>query len=511
MQNLEFANEPAISSNLSATMRTPWGRLDSSKPLTLSRVWSDGQQMYLSLVHSNQGIEQDYLLGLIVPDGSYVLIQAPGSWWDPDLMDPPQTLLRVAEGHTLTALEDSEFAAALDKLRAAVASRHDQTAADSWQELRSTAKELFGSLFQEAPAQHLSGDWPFEEIEDDTSSDELGDLSSVERDAQKVWQEETEWIGMLLDGYCLDELLCDGPYSWVLRGIRTDDGSVLAFKIAKPLELSGRVKTPKGAQTTGIVFTTGSITGVHPDPQQLLAAQAHKLQALADPAFVSVESFDLRNSECYLKMGYLHGQTLKELAQRQPVPISVFVKLLEALDRLSQNPKFDYHGDIKPENIMVDSEGGIKLLDPGHFGPLDCQEGNYGYCIVTTPAYYPLLTPDDMFAVGIMLWEIACKRHPLDGSSSLDEIPLNGLAEDLIQWVRAAQVVGQHFLMPLLQAGRPSHIRPDLSPAAEQTLLKAMRLRLTPDNKIGRDPGFASFSEFADALRGVIALGLKEL
>jgi hypothetical protein len=461
-------------------------------------------------MHSKQGVEHDYPLGLLFRDGSYALIQAPAAWWDPDLMDPPQTVLRVVNSSMLKALDESEFAAALDELRAALAARGDQAASDAWQELRTAAKSVFGPLFQEEPARNVSGDWPFQD-DDETSTSRRHALSGITQGDGHARDQQGEWTGKLLDGYYLDELLSDGPYSWVLRGIRKQDGTIRAFKIAKPLELSGLVESPRDRDTRGIAFTTGGFSDVHPDQQQLLAVQAHKLQAIADPAFVSVESFALRGSDCYLRMEYLRGQTLQQLSQRQPVPISVFVKLLEALNRLSQNPKFDYHGDIKPENIMVDAEGEIKLLDPGHFGPLDCREGNYDHCVITTPAYYPLLTPDDLFAVGIMLWEIACKRHPLDGSCSLDEISTDELEDDVVRWAREAQVVGQYFLIPLLQAGRPSQIRPDLSPAAEQTLLKGLRLRVTSANKIGLDSGFASFSEFADALRGLSALGLRAL
>jgi serine/threonine protein kinase len=186
------------------------------------------------------------------------------------------------------------------------------------------------------------------------------------------------------------------------------------------------------------------------------------------------------------------------------------VELAEALQRLSKDPKFKHHGDVKPENIVV-TKSGIKLIDPGHFGPLDCAEGNLNRCVVTTPAYYPLLTPDDLFAMGIILWEIACRSHPMDGVAYSGAIDKSNLGQGLVDWVRGRELVGQYYLSPILGVRRPSDLRSDMPGALENVLLKALRLRINPDNKFDKDAGFASLADLASALRNVIAEGVRQL
>ncbi len=344
----------------------------------------------------------------------------------------------------------------------------------------------------------------------------MQDLESVSHDMtnldlNRARELRDSWIGAQIDDYRVDALLAEGPFSWVFKAVNDTDGSVAALKVAKPPELSGILSDAKGRVTRGLVFTTGGIGDVRPDPHQLLAHQSRKLRDAADSAVVSVEPVVLNQSACYMRMEYVHGHTLREKASSGPVPLEQIATLCDSLDDLSRNPKFGYHGDLKPENILVDAAGRMRLIDTGYFGPLDCWDDNYDNCIVTTPGYYPELKPDDLLAVGIVLWEIACKQHPLDGECSLDEIPSDALEEELVDWVREAQGVGQYFLIPLLYAGRPSTIRPDLSAEAEHVLLKGLRLKLTSDGKLGRDSGFETFSDLAEALRGLIASGTTEL
>jgi serine/threonine protein kinase len=317
-------------------------------------------------------------------------------------------------------------------------------------------------------------------------------------------------LGCTVDGYIIDTLLGEGPYSWVYAGMHNTDRSIGAFKFAKPMALSGTAPESVGGSTRALMFTTGGVGEVHPDPSELLALQTQKLQDTHDPSLVAVNPLVIKGGECYVKMVYIGGQTLAEMSQRGPVPLSVLVDLTKSIDRLSHNPNFNYHGDLKPQNIMVDAHARIRLIDPGYFGPMDCREGRFDECIVTTPAYYPLLTPDDLLALGLLLWEIACKIHPLDGSRSLNKMDLSKVDEDLVRWVTTRQNVGQHFLVPLLQTERPSQVRPTLPPEVDDVLLKSIRLRITSSNKLHRDPGFENFSALAEALNGLIQLGITE-
>lgn len=75
-----------------------------------------------------------------------------------------------------------------------------------------------------------------------------------------------------------------------------------------------------------------------------------------------------RRSRLYLVMPYLRGRTLEERLQTAP-PVSlaegvgVGISVCEAISDLAQREVV--HGDIKPENLFLLQEGGIKLLDLG--------------------------------------------------------------------------------------------------------------------------------------------------
>src|SRR4030095_12614643 len=210
--------------------------------------------------------------------------------------------------------------------------------------------------------------------------------------------QQVSWIGKSLDGFLIEDLIGEGSFSWVFKAIDKENGGAKAIKIAKPPDLVGVLNKKDIVPTQALAFITGGTMTVNPDPCQLLGVQSAKLRASSDSSLVHVEGMVVRDDSCYYPMEFLEGQTLRELMISGTVNVSIMLELSQALQRLSTDPKFRYHGDVKPENILI-TQAGIKLIDPGHFGPLDCAEGNLDVCIVTTPAYYPLLTPDDLFAV----------------------------------------------------------------------------------------------------------------
>ena len=324
-----------------------------------------------------------------------------------------------------------------------------------------------------------------------------------------TYQQES-WIGKRLDGFVIESLVGEGAFSWVFKAVREDVRVSKAIKVAKPSELAGQPDPAIALPTEALAFISGGTMTVRPDTCQLLGVQAEKLKNNADPALVSVETVCMDENSCYSRMELIEGQTLRESIGSGPIELSLVADLVKQLDRLSKNPGFQYHGDIKPDNIMVTSAG-VKLIDPGHFGPLDCDEGNLEHCMISTPAYYPLLTPDDLFAVGIILWEVVCKRHPLDGSSYSATMDKTNLGEELVKWVRHKELVGQYYLTPILEAGRPSQMQPDLPPIVEEVLLKALRLQIRADNKIDRGAGFESFAALAHALDRLSAAGIGQL
>ncbi|MCG8421283.1 MAG: protein kinase [Proteobacteria bacterium] len=154
----------------------------------------------------------------------------------------------------------------------------------------------------------------------------------------------------------------------------------------------------------------------------------------------------------FMALEYLKGQTLREWMNertrargtRAPgaaIPASRVIELMIPVARalVGAHSMGIVHRDLKPENIMLTESGGIKVLDFGIAKLLsECSddslqptrqpalsaalEGTQPGTLVGTPAY---MSPEqlrgervdhrtDLWAVGIMLYELITGRHPLD-------------------------------------------------------------------------------------------------
>lgn len=310
-----------------------------------------------------------------------------------------------------------------------------------------------------------------------------------------------------VDKYLLTDLIGEGNFSWVHRGVEPNNLTQKAFKIAKPRQL---VSLPdhSSIRTQEINITLGCVGSKIPDIEQFLSFQAEKLQKTSDPALVKVDKLYSQHNICYYQMNYIVGKTLRETMKTRTISIRVMIEIAVALDRLSQNPNFHYHGDLKPENILVTSNS-VKLIDPGYFGSKEKRDAQ---TMITTPAYYPMLESDDMFAFGLILWEIACQQHPLvmqRGSSEF--IDLTYIGENLFDWVYSSELVGQYFKSAFLYIKRPSTYQKDIHPMLESFLLKAINLQLRADNIIDYKIHFKSFVQLIAALEELIEAGITHL
>ena len=88
----------------------------------------------------------------------------------------------------------------------------------------------------------------------------------------------------------------------------------------------------------------------------------------ADPNIVNVEDFFKENNTSYIVMEFLEGVTFNQYlyahgAMSLDETLTKLAPLVNALERI-HNKKL-LHRDISPDNIMLTSDGGVKLLDFG--------------------------------------------------------------------------------------------------------------------------------------------------
>ena len=122
--------------------------------------------------------------------------------------------------------------------------------------------------------------------------------------------------------------------------------------------------------------------------------------------------------------GYLLYDQIHKLAPFSPVfAISIALSICKGLKAL--HDKGEIHGDLSPLNIKVDSEGDAVLMLPGLWSSYSASP-KVGMAIL--PHLAPYLAPEvhsesmpsassDIYAVGILLYELLTGRQPYTGST----------------------------------------------------------------------------------------------
>ena len=180
-------------------------------------------------------------------------------------------------------------------------------------------------------------------------------------------------------------------------------------------------------------------------------------------------------------------------------------KLYELLLKLRCS-KLEYHGDIKPQNIIITSKG-LRLIDPGYFGALPCREGMIPNAVITTPAYYPCLEPDDAFAAGAILWELCLGRHPLRFSRAEDGQQQLSSGVQLKQKLKMQELSGRYFYSSICDLLLPQVLDPAISNDLQRLLLSAIGLEYSGKNALELElaPAIPTPQEVLEQIKSVIS------
>ncbi len=156
--------------------------------------------------------------------------------------------------------------------------------------------------------------------------------------------------------------------------------------------------------------------------------EARSAARLAHPNVVNVYDQGQDGETAYLVMEYLPGITLRDLLQEHKVLTTVqAMDIMEAiLSGLAAAHKNGIvHRDLKPENVLLADDGRIKI---GDFGLARAASANTatGNALLGTIAYLsPELvtrgvadTRSDIYAVGIMLYEMLAGEQPFKGEQA---------------------------------------------------------------------------------------------
>jgi len=146
----------------------------------------------------------------------------------------------------------------------------------------------------------------------------------------------------------------------------------------------------------------------------LIRAEAELLGGTRHPNLVKLrDTFDI-DGRPVVVLDYVRGKTLREkIRALEGIRLNWFLAIVRALQKLEETSTFGYHGDLKPENVIVKPSGSVVMIDPA-------LRTNRNKLISSTPHYNPLLlrsSKADVMGIGIMLYEI------LTGTLPFDEVP----------------------------------------------------------------------------------------
>jgi eukaryotic-like serine/threonine-protein kinase len=219
-------------------------------------------------------------------------------------------------------------------------------------------------------------------------------------------------IGSTIGRFTLTEYLGCGGMGEVYAALDTDLGRTVAIKFLN-------------SQWIGLAGA-----------EERFIREARTASALNHPNIVTVHEVIRSDSTLAIVMERVDGAPLRQLCG-QPLPLSQLSNIGQQIARAlaAAHAARIVHRDIKPENVMLRSDGRLKVLDFGlarwssgqdaesyHSTHSALPAGTWRYM---SPEHYrnqPLGPETDIFAFGLVLYEMAAGRHPFSMELPLDTL-----------------------------------------------------------------------------------------
>lgn len=251
---------------------------------------------------------------------------------------------------------------------------------------------------------------------------------------------------LLLDRYIVLGDAGKGAFGSVIIGWDTRIERRVAIKCMPLEDTTGVLADHRGSiLVDNRPFDTSSIAGLE---------EARTAAKLSDSSIVSIYDFEVNEDTAYLIMEYVDGLTLAELLAKYPHDINadivaaVFKAVSHALE--VAHKRHVLHLDIKPENVLIDHQGQVKVTDFG-LARLATEAG-YGTAAGGTIGYMPpeqmtqqeLDERCDQWALASLTYEMIAGTNPFvvdslaeaedaiyDAELVIPSLCMEGLDEDI--------------------------------------------------------------------------------
>lgn len=172
--------------------------------------------------------------------------------------------------------------------------------------------------------------------------------------------------------------------------------------------------------------------------------EARAVALLNHPGILQIYDTGIQDGMPYLVMELLEGETLRERLKGRPLPLRKVLEFGQQIARglAAAHEKGLTHRDLKPENIFVTDDERVKILDFGlakqrASQPMDAGEtqadptmpietepgmvvGTVGYMSPEQVTGRPADYRSDIFAFGVILWEMISGNRPFHGKSAVE-------------------------------------------------------------------------------------------
>ncbi len=165
----------------------------------------------------------------------------------------------------------------------------------------------------------------------------------------------------------------------------------------------------------------------------------------------------------YIVLEYVEGETLKDIIRREgpleiPQAIAYAIEIARALG--AAHERQIVHRDVKPQNVMISSEGSAKITDFGIARSLTEEGLTMAGRVLGTTDYVapeqalgqPVTGQSDLYSLGVVLYEMLTGRVPFTGDSPV-AVAMKHVRED---------------------PPDPQELRPELSAATAAVLDRAL-------------------------------------
>jgi len=199
-----------------------------------------------------------------------------------------------------------------------------------------------------------------------------------------------------------------------------------------------------------------------PDFVQRFRHEASAAANLSHPGIVNIYDYGVEAGTYYIVMEFVRGTDLKQVVKQRGAldPIKVAEYGAQACAALTVAHGYGIiHRDIKPQNIVLTPDGAIKVMDFGIARAVDSDSTQTGSVLGTAQYVSPeqaqgkKLGPEsDLYSLGVVLYELATGRLPFEGETPVS-VALRHVND---------------------VAAPPRSVNPDIPPALEAVILRAM-------------------------------------